>query len=241
MGRSGRSADSTRSSCRSSSGAMCGADISSTVPMPAAAAADRASTCSSRRNADADGVASGGPRGVVGVALDPAVVRPAGQVAQLGCRRQGGRDDGRVDIDAGQVDDPAVRRAVQLVPGGRPALGPAPLVPAVAEDRPAGAGLGRLGQPVERVGQRRRCRSGPPRAGRDRSRWCGCGRRRTPGSRGRRRARPARQRTPAGPRRRPPKRGRSSAPRRPRRAAHPPARLRPRRSGLARRATGSGS
>ena len=60
---------------------------------------------------------------------------PAGLVAKpghLGC--QGARHDGRVDVDAGQVDHAAPGGPVDLLAARRPCLRPAGLVPAVPDD-----------------------------------------------------------------------------------------------------------
>ena len=73
----------------------------------------------------------------VGLALDPAGVVPAVVVGEAQRGRQRARHHRRVDVDPRQVDDAAVRGAVELGAGGRPALGPGGLVPAVAEDGPA--------------------------------------------------------------------------------------------------------
>ncbi len=104
-------------------------------------------------------VPGGAADGVVGVAGQVAGVGPAGQAARLGHGDEQGRGDHRgVDVDPGQVDHRPVRGPVQLGAGRRPALRPAGLVPAVAEQRAAAGGAGGPLDPVERVGRATRCR-----------------------------------------------------------------------------------
>ncbi len=95
--------------------------------------------------------------GVVGVALDASVGRPAVEVGQA---RHGvgqrGADHRRVALDAPQAHPPAGGGALQLGAGGGTVLGPGRLVPAGAEQDAAGAlarGVG--GHPVQAGGQAR--------------------------------------------------------------------------------------
>jgi hypothetical protein len=96
--------------------------------------------------------------GVVRGALDPAVGREAGELAQPGHESPERRgDDGGVTVDAGEVGQATGRGSLELLGRGVAALGPVGLVPALAHDhggvrrRP-----GMLGQRVEAGRQARK-------------------------------------------------------------------------------------
>ena len=93
--------------------------------------------------------AGGVARGVVGVPLDPAVVAPARQPVEACGVGQRARHHRGVHVDAREVDRRPAGRGVELLAGGRPALGPAQLVPAEAEHAGVGGPLAR--RPVHGV------------------------------------------------------------------------------------------
>ena len=92
-----------------------------------------------------EALSGGGPHRVVGVALDPAVLGPAGVHAGAGGRGECGGDDRGVGIDPPEVDHPTRGGAVELRARGRAALGEVPLVPAVTEHPSACGKAARIG------------------------------------------------------------------------------------------------
>ncbi len=103
------------------------------------------------------------PEQVVGVGADQAVAEEAVGGAGLGDGGlQRAADDRRVHVGAGQVDHPAVRRAVELARRRRPPLGPGRLVPAGAEDGAPAGPAGGVGDAVQGDGQGRRPRQVQP-------------------------------------------------------------------------------
>ncbi len=88
-----------------------------------------------------DGGVRGGAHGVVGVGGErPVLPGDAGDQVE-----QGGRDDRRVDVDAGEVEGPVPGGLVEFGPRRGPAAGPAGGVPAVPEQHAVvGAGGGEV-------------------------------------------------------------------------------------------------
>ena len=187
-------------------------------------------------------LAGGVARGVVGVPLDPAVVAPAREPVEARRGGQRARHHRGVHVDAREVDRRAAGRGVELLAGGRPALGPAQLVPAEAEH----GRLGRSGRRAARCTASRASASEctPPAGDRSmrlegeaRSPGRGRARRRSRVRPAHRRGRPPRRRATRGRRRCRPRRSRRPC-RRPRAALRRRGRRRsaPRRAG-----TGSSS
>ena len=139
---------------KSSSLEMSGPPSSCSAPMPSSAARCRVARWAVRRWSRPDRLAGHPAYDVVGLGADVPAVLEADRGARLGGRgEQRARDDRGVHVDAREVDDSAVRRPVELVPRGRPVLGPGGLVPAVAEDDAAAGSPGERGDSLEALGQ----------------------------------------------------------------------------------------
>ena len=111
--------------------------------MPREAAWARAARWASVRCAGVTAREGGGAYGVVGVAGERAVGVVAGAAGDAGDQvEQGGGDDRRVDVDAGEVERAAAGGLVEFRAGRRAAAGPAGGVPAVAEQHPVGGAGG---------------------------------------------------------------------------------------------------
>ncbi len=101
-------------------------------------------------------VGEGGlPDGVVGVAGERAVGVVAGERVQAGHQgAQRGGGEGGVDVGAGEVERHGAGGGVEFGRRGGAVLGPAGLVPAVADQGAAAEGGGERGDPVQRLGER---------------------------------------------------------------------------------------
>ena len=114
---------------------MSGPASSCTQPTPSSAARRRVARCRVRRCPGViDSRATRRTTWWASRVSSPESLQP-GLAAHLGHRRQqGGGHHRRVHVDPREIDHAAVRRAVELLAGRRPVLGPAGLVPAVPED-----------------------------------------------------------------------------------------------------------